>query len=449
MKTASVKTLLLAFFVMVSCALYAQTFTPRYSTTIDYNTPGFYEYLPQGYSSGSEFYPLLVFCHGIGERGNGGPTDLTKVINNGPPKLMANGTFPVSFTVGGKTFKFIAICPQFINWPSPVNVNAVIDYATSHYRVDMNRIYVTGLSMGGGAVWSYAGDNSAYAMKIAAIVPVCGAAPGVLSKDRIMANANLPVWATHNDGDPTVSVWNTINNVNYINQAPAPNPNAKMTIFTAASHNAWTKSYDPNFREGGLNVYEWMLQYSRNITILPVQLHEFTAHPDVRNQVQLAWNASQQDFTVRYFVEKSTDGVNFTSMASVDAGPTDNYTITDPAPGASTVFYRLSSENTEGKRTTHQVVQVELKSALVRSALRLYPVPAQSELTLDFSPDKSESIRLEIVSSNGAVMMSSTKNFTAGKQQVKLTVGNYPAGIYQVRIVGTGELLDQQTFVKL
>jgi hypothetical protein len=66
--------------------------------------------------------------------------------------------FPVSFNVNGTDFKFIVISsPQFINWPTSSDVNAVIDYATSHYGVNKNRIYLTGLSMGGGAVWNMPG----------------------------------------------------------------------------------------------------------------------------------------------------------------------------------------------------------------------------------------------------------------------------------------------------
>ncbi len=48
----------------------------------------------------------------------------------------------------------------------------MIDFAIKKYRIDTTRIYVSGLSMGGGVTWEYA---AAYASRVAAIVPICGA----------------------------------------------------------------------------------------------------------------------------------------------------------------------------------------------------------------------------------------------------------------------------------
>ncbi|HWI90938.1 MAG TPA: hypothetical protein VNT20_06650, partial [Flavisolibacter sp.] len=148
--------------------------TPKYNT-VNGNCGGYYEYLPQGYSSNTwQSYPLIVAVHGIGELGNG-TSDLPNLLNcwTSIPRLIANGGFPSSFNVSGQNFSFIVICPQFKSWPSGADVNAVVDYAVQNYRVDQSRIYVTGLSMGGGSVWDFAGN---YPTKAAAVVPVCGAA---------------------------------------------------------------------------------------------------------------------------------------------------------------------------------------------------------------------------------------------------------------------------------
>jgi hypothetical protein len=139
----------------------------------------------------------------------------------------------------------------------------VLNYAVSHYRVNSSRIYLTGLSMGGGAAWDYAGHNSITANRLAAIVPVCGSSYPELPKGRVMAAANLPVWATHNNRDDVVPVYKTDDYIDYINQAPAPDPLARKTIFDTISHDAWTKTYNPFYKENGLNIYEWMLKYQR------------------------------------------------------------------------------------------------------------------------------------------------------------------------------------------
>ena len=113
---------------------------------------GFYLYTPQGYPESGVKYPLIIFVHGAGERGPGTPSTLPSVLNNGIPKLIASGTFPKSFTVNSQTFKFIIISPQFNypGFPSVNDVNDMINYAETKYLVDKNRIYITGLSMGGG-----------------------------------------------------------------------------------------------------------------------------------------------------------------------------------------------------------------------------------------------------------------------------------------------------------
>lgn len=242
---------------------HAQVQTPNYFSIIT-NSKAFYEYLPQGYQSESQQYPLLIFVHGIGELGWGTTTSLPNVLLNGPPRLIKDGKFPNTFNVKGEVFKFIVLSPQFISWPTPTDIEELIDYAVSHYRVDVNRIYVTGLSMGGGVVWEYASKSAAYANRIAAIVPVCGVAPSNEQKGQVIASANLPVWATHNNGDGAVEVKNTNNFIYYINSSnPPPAPLAKKTIFDDDSHDAWSKTYNPEFRENGLNVYEWMLHYKR------------------------------------------------------------------------------------------------------------------------------------------------------------------------------------------
>ena len=228
------------------------------STTINANCKGFYSAVPGHYDSNSRKYPLMVFIHGVGELGNG-TTDLPKVLSNAMPNLIKNGKFPANFAVGEKNYSFIVISPQFVAWPSADDVNAVVNYAIANYRVDTARIYVTGLSMGGGATWDYAVKYSA---RIAALVPMCGASSPGTSKAQSIANTNLPVWAFHNEDDPTVTVNNTkgwITDINSFN----PNPLARMTLWPTGGHNAWSKASDPTYKENNMNIYEWMLQYHR------------------------------------------------------------------------------------------------------------------------------------------------------------------------------------------
>lgn len=229
------------------------------SANITSNIGGFYKALPARYDSSSKKYPLMIFLHGAGEVGNG-TSDLSKVLVNGVPKLLDKKTFPPQFIVNGANYSFIVLSPQFKQWPQPSDINSLIDYAIKNLRVDTTRIYVSGLSMGGGATWDYA---IAYPNRVAAIVPVSGASWP--SKDQCgnMAKASMPVWAFHNNDDGTVAASATNTIVDYINSFSPAIP-AQKTIWATGGHDAWTKATNPATKEcNGKNMYEWMLQYSR------------------------------------------------------------------------------------------------------------------------------------------------------------------------------------------
>jgi predicted peptidase len=229
------------------------------NANITSNIGGFYKALPALYDSTSKKYPLLIFLHGVGELGNG-TTDLSKVLVNAVPRLLNQKTFPPQFTVNGANYSFIVINPQFKQWPQPSDVNSMIDYAIKNWRVDTTRIYVSGLSMGGGNTWDYA---IAYPNRIAAIVPISGASWPSQEQCGNMAKANLPVWAFHNNDDGTVSVNTTNAIIDYINSFN-PAIVAKKTIWPSGGHDAWSKATNPATKEcDGKNMYEWMLQYTR------------------------------------------------------------------------------------------------------------------------------------------------------------------------------------------
>jgi pimeloyl-ACP methyl ester carboxylesterase len=218
---------------------------------------GYLEYLPQGYNSNSNKYPIVIFLHGLGERGPNSTNPsvlqagIAPVTRNGPPKHVK----------AGKQFPFILISPQLKNnfgdWPSWY-VMEVVNYVKTYLRVDEKRIYLTGLSLGGGGTWWTAQD---FPNVFAAIAPVCGSRNST-GKACTLAGANLPVWAFHGNKDSTVPMSRSVNMVNAINGCtPKPNPLAKLTIYPGIAHNAWDKAYMPDHSIHNPNVYEWMLSF--------------------------------------------------------------------------------------------------------------------------------------------------------------------------------------------
>ncbi|MGN6495261.1 MAG: PKD domain-containing protein [Agriterribacter sp.] len=255
--------------MLVSSTFYAsntnaqvQTIKPVYQrlyTTLG----GFYESLPVDYASQpNKKYPLLIFLHGAGEKGDGSPAQLPRVLRNGPPRVISQGKFPSKFLVNGQEFSFIVVAPQ-VNGSSGSNsaIGAMIEYCIKNYRVDEQRIYITGLSLGGLMTYNFVGYKKEVTARIAATLLVCPNAVSVETRANVIASSNLPVWLTNNDGDNAAKIGNATKTVNMIN-AYNPNPRVRFTIFNKVGHDAWTKTYDPAFKEDGKNVYEWMLGYT-------------------------------------------------------------------------------------------------------------------------------------------------------------------------------------------
>jgi predicted peptidase len=191
-------------------------------------------YLPNDYEK-QESWPLLLFLHGSGERGD----DLEHVKVHGPPKLISKG----------KAFPFIVVspqCPKERRW-EPIELVALLDDLSKNYKVDADRICVTGLSMGGFGSWQLA---SFAPNRLAAIAPICGGGEKYWAKQF----AHLPVWAFHGAKDTGVPLERSQIMIDELKKLGA---NPKLTIYPEAGHDSWTETYD------NPALYEWLLEQRR------------------------------------------------------------------------------------------------------------------------------------------------------------------------------------------
>ena len=194
-------------------------------------------FLPEGYSKHKDGWPMILFLHGAGERGS----DLNKVKIHGPPKIVDKQ----------KDFPFIVVspqCPEDGWWTDKVEVLIhLMDDIVARYNVDTERIYLTGLSMGGYGSWALAAE---YPERFAAVAPICGGG------NRIMAFRlkDVPVWAFHGAKDPVVPLKQSEEMVNAIKELGG---NAKLTVYPNAGHDSWTETY--NNKE----LYDWFLKHRK------------------------------------------------------------------------------------------------------------------------------------------------------------------------------------------
>ena len=224
---------------------------------------GYLEHLPKDYNQGNKRYPVMIFLHGISERGDGS-RDLNRVKKNGPPKLVEQGD-DMSFTVNGKQESLILVSPQlradYNSWPA-FYVDYVVEHVKKTYRIDTDRIYLTGLSLGGGGCWTYASYKAEYAKKLAAIVPICAAQSYKSNQVDNLVSGKVNVWALHGDADPTIPLQYSKDWVNNINRR-SPGL-ASLTVYHGANHSgAWERGYRVDHQYHTPNIYEWLLQQKR------------------------------------------------------------------------------------------------------------------------------------------------------------------------------------------
>jgi predicted esterase len=446
----------LAFFLFIPFISFSQTRTQtaRANTTIDAFCNGFYESLPPDYNSTSKHYPLMVFLHGQGEIGDGSPSQLPSVLVNGPPMKIKNGTFPDPVTVNGQSYNFIVISPQLNTWPvwgdEQTAVNDIINYAIAHYRVDTSRMYLTGLSMGGGIAWEYASYNDGtvdYVKRLAGLLVVAGASFPESERAAAMAQDHLPVWATNNQDDPTVPSYYSIDYVQEMNDDGA-NPAAMVTIFPVSGHGGWVETYNTLTDAAGLTVYEWMLQFQRvgnNVvvggSILPVVLTSYTATlaPD-QLQVDVNWSTAKEENNNYFTLERSADGKVFITVDTVSAtnqASAQSYSYVDRSPLAGKNYYRLSQTDIDGKTTYFSILEVTVPDRTTASALRVSPNPARNSITVSIAGGGTGPLQLSLSDAQGKTVRVWKMANQNGTWNPTLDITSLPSGSYFVTVTGS------------
>jgi len=198
----------------------------------------YYLYFPEDYEEkNNKEFPLLLFLHGGGESGD----SLSSLKSNGPPKMIAEG----------KQFPFLILAPQNPHKKKWWNTRAVVqllDTIVKNNRVDKNRIYLTGLSRGGGAAWEMA---VLYPDKFAALAVVCGMAPVPYAG---WINEKMPIWVFHGEEDSSIPISESESMVNRLREMDY---NVKFTSYPGVGHDSWIRAYKTE------ELYTWFIAQSR------------------------------------------------------------------------------------------------------------------------------------------------------------------------------------------
>lgn len=238
------------FLLLISCS-FACTPQSRFlerSVTIDGRVHRYRVWLPARYTK-LRRWPVILFLHGSGERGD----DNVRQLTVGLPALLARDP---------SRYRAVVVIPQCAldrEWYGEMETQALaaLDASIKEFRGDSRRVYLTGISMGGSGVWYFARHRSRWA----AVVPVCGEivrqpddpfpielpsdlAPLLRATDPYDALAKAvgptPVWIFHGADDPEIPVDQARRMFLALR---VHHGNARYTQYAGVGHDAWDRAY--------------------------------------------------------------------------------------------------------------------------------------------------------------------------------------------------------------
>lgn len=198
-------------------------------------------YVPKDYNAKKK-YPLVIYLHGSSQKGK----DLNKLKAYGIPQLVDQGA----------NFEFIIASPQCPSeaplWSSENWFDTLFEELTSKYNVDQERVYLTGISMGGGGTFEVAKKNPD---KFAALVPLCA---WQSSANDICKLKNIPIWTLHGAADDIVPISQTEEKVKKLNECHG---NIKFTPLENEGHGIqWIYGDQEKYR-----IFDWMLSHKKKL----------------------------------------------------------------------------------------------------------------------------------------------------------------------------------------
>ena len=351
-------------------------------------------YLPLGYDKNSGPCPMIVFLNGVGERGlvinmtHGPSVDLVR-----HPKELAEH-FPCMIVSPE--------CPADKRWESPGMAGAIaalVRDVESRWRVDADRVYVTGLSMGGNGTWLVALEAPEL---FAAAVPICGdAVEPELAAARLK---NMAVWIIVGAQDQHF----TDGSVQMGKTLASAGVDVTLTLVPNEQHAVWPRFYSkPGF-------YAWMLANRRGQKAAgdragPEQCLQIGLTDLSDSAAAQKIDADFKKFLPYWFLVNCSPN-NGSGLRAEFSGKS-NVFVTNPfnkdmpcllqftaaVPGASKGALRLQVGRDPSKGAWRLIVRADGKAILDQAVDAATCPNGWTDVTVDLSPYAGKSVRLELV----------------------------------------------------
>ncbi|MFT3933170.1 MAG: choice-of-anchor J domain-containing protein [Chitinophagaceae bacterium] len=175
---------------------------------------------------------------------------------------------------------------------------------------------------------------------------------------------------------------------------------------------------------------------------LPVTLASFTASR-LNDQVKVSWKSTEEINSSVYIVQRSADGVSFTTIGQVNAkGYAADYSLVDPSPIIGDNYYRLKAVDKDGKFTYSKVVKVNFTKL---PGIRISPNPASSYLYINLENINS-SVSLQLIDLNGKTV--SQQIIAPGQTNKTISLSGMAKGLYSVKLVSKEKVVTQKLLIQ-
>ncbi|MFT3912315.1 MAG: M12 family metallo-peptidase [Ferruginibacter sp.] len=184
-------------------------------------------------------------------------------------------------------------------------------------------------------------------------------------------------------------------------------------------------------------------------TPLPVRNLGLTAHKEGSKAI-LNWKTSSELNSSHFNVQRSADGINFTStLGSVDAAGNSNtitnYGFQDISPMLKWNYYRVEEVDVDGSKTLSNTVALSFDK---NGPIVVYPNPTAGQLSVDYNSSTSGKLELRIIDSKGALVMMRSIDVVAGRTVNSFDVSKLAAGVYLIRYVEPNGYSSNIKFIK-
>lgn len=434
----------------------------KYTADISWAIKSYMMYEPVDWNTNpTRKYALLVYLGGTGEmfqQPGGTDQDLCPALQYSMPWRMNVGHFPdyVTDPNTGQQHSYLVVMPFVTQWEQQYSVDpgAMINYMLQTYpnRIDVSRIYITGMSRGTDNLMGYVTSSTTASNRIAAVVPVANCFPSNVGNPYYneqvsnLANGNVRLWGISCQGDvpcPEMYIQNWVNSLNQLR------PGFGLFTFAteacegpdASNHYAWNHAYNPDYRAapGNKNIYEWMIQFSKN-SVLPVVMKDWNARY-TRGKVLLEWTTTEEFNTKEFVVQRSTATGGFkdilTIPAAVSSSTDKNYRLVDeqPLPGIS--LYRLVLKNQDGKEEFFPVKRIIASNRLTETVIIPNPV-SDGSLDVYINIEKAQRVSIRLFDLYGRLIKQLDKQFGEGVTVNTMDVSTLQKGVYMVQVTGEG-----------